>query len=399
LTPAVTVVLPTYQRRDLVRRAVASVLAQTVDDFELIVVDDGSTDGTREALRGVDSRLVYVRQENAGVSAARNNALRLARGEIVAFLDSDNRWLPDHLETVTAALRRRPEAVLVTTTPSFVVAGRKPPAAARLVEPLPRLFAWNWVGFVTGVAARRRALETAGGFDESFPVGEDGDLWLRMALLGPFAMLRRRTVVIQATRGSLRERAREGGAYLAVLTTQAERFVTEVERAGRAELVGPARGAVHVARAIAALAEGNEDTARLELASACLLLPDLSTDPELVLGRLTTSVAGMGQAAVRARLLGSAARSWPDRESRTAVTLQLYALAASIRAGRGGAARELAGRLESRRALAVAFTQLPAVVDGIRRRVDRRVNAGRESSDLGAGGDVADDHGAGGHDR
>src|SRR5438132_3254976 len=102
--PAVSVIVPTFQRREYVVRAVGSVLAQTYEDFELIVVDDGSTDGTGEALAGLDGRLRYLWQENRGTGAARNTGLRLARGEIVAFLDSDNRWLPHHLGIVTEVL-------------------------------------------------------------------------------------------------------------------------------------------------------------------------------------------------------------------------------------------------------------------------------------------------------
>jgi glycosyltransferase involved in cell wall biosynthesis len=89
---AVSVVIPTYQRRRFVVRAVESVLGQTVQDSEAIVVDEGSTDGTAEALAGLDPRVYHVWQENRGVSAARNAGIRLARAPIVAFLDSDDRW-------------------------------------------------------------------------------------------------------------------------------------------------------------------------------------------------------------------------------------------------------------------------------------------------------------------
>jgi glycosyltransferase involved in cell wall biosynthesis len=109
VAPAVSAIVPTYQRRELVKRAVASVFSQTYRDFELIVVDDGSTDGTAEALAAVgDDRLVYHWQSNRGVSAARNTGIRLARGAILAFLDCDNRWLPDHWAVVTKALGAYP---------------------------------------------------------------------------------------------------------------------------------------------------------------------------------------------------------------------------------------------------------------------------------------------------
>jgi glycosyltransferase involved in cell wall biosynthesis len=114
--PVVSVIVPTYQRRESVQRAVRSVLAQTFRDFELIVVDDGSRDGTRASLAALGDSITYIWQENRGVSAARNAGLERARGELVAFLDSDDRWLPEHLTVMVALLRRHPEAVLASSS-------------------------------------------------------------------------------------------------------------------------------------------------------------------------------------------------------------------------------------------------------------------------------------------
>ena len=130
------------------------------------MVDDGSTDGTEEALRAFGPRLSYLWQENRGVSAARNAGLQLARGEIVAFLDSDDRWLPDHLETVVAMLEREPEAVLACTTPRFRIQGRSRLAEVEVVDALPFLFVENWIGYPSGTAVLRAHLNAVGGFDE-----------------------------------------------------------------------------------------------------------------------------------------------------------------------------------------------------------------------------------------
>ncbi|MHC4818252.1 MAG: glycosyltransferase family 2 protein [Planctomycetota bacterium] len=115
--PRVTVILPTFNRRELVTEAIESVRRQTYGDFELVVVDDGSTDGTAETIRerfGDEARLRLVRQENRGVSDARNRGIELSRGELIGFLDSDDLYLPRNLEAQVAALDARPDAHMVT---------------------------------------------------------------------------------------------------------------------------------------------------------------------------------------------------------------------------------------------------------------------------------------------
>jgi glycosyltransferase involved in cell wall biosynthesis len=112
--PRVSVVMPTYNRRDTILRAVASVRAQTFGDFELVVVDDGSTDGTHELFEGragladLDPRIRLIRQANQGVGGARNTAMAAARGELIAFLDSDDAWPAHHLALATAFFDAHP---------------------------------------------------------------------------------------------------------------------------------------------------------------------------------------------------------------------------------------------------------------------------------------------------
>jgi glycosyltransferase involved in cell wall biosynthesis len=104
----VSVIMPTYNRRQTIQAAIASVQRQTFQDWELIVVDDGSRDGTASVIDGSDPRLVLIRQENQGVNAARNAAMLRARGRYIAFLDSDDEWLPHHLELSVAFFRAFP---------------------------------------------------------------------------------------------------------------------------------------------------------------------------------------------------------------------------------------------------------------------------------------------------
>ena len=277
-SPRVSVVIPTYERRDYVRRAVASVLAQSIQDFELIVVDDGSTDGTGSTVDGLDDRIRYEWQENGGVSSARNAGIRLARGNLVAFLDSDDQWLPDHLAVVIDVLSGHPEAVLCSTSPRFDAGGRQPSSRAEIVDLLPLLFVENVVGAPSGVVVRRTALLEAGGFDERLAVMEGWELWLRLARLGPFALLRRRTFVFQATRGSLTERSSRSGEYqraMDIVAASAAAVAADSGCSDGSDLRVRARGLGAYFEAQHALARGDDTAAAAALADACERLPEL----------------------------------------------------------------------------------------------------------------------------
>jgi hypothetical protein len=333
VAPEVSVVVPTYQRRELVRRAVASVAAQTFEDLEIIVVDDGSTDGTRGALAGFDRRLRYAWQPNRGVSAARNAGIRLARGAVVAFLDSDDFWLRDHLAVVTEVLARHPDAVLCTTSVRFHVGGRQPPSAAEVVDALPALLVENIVGCPSGVAVRREPLLSAGAFDERLRVMEGWDLWLRLARLGPIATLHRRTFVYQATRGSLTERSSRTGEYLRALSTVARTAVAVAAdvRNDAPELRRRAAGLRAYFDALRALTSRDEAGARASLAEACAGLPELSSEPQLVANRLALLRFGPEE---RLRSFAAAASCWPDPTADTPLYLRMHAFTLALRLGR-----------------------------------------------------------------
>jgi glycosyltransferase involved in cell wall biosynthesis len=181
--------MPTFNRRPLIGRAIASALDQTYRQLELIVVDDGSTDGTEALVASLrDPRIVYRYQENRGQSSARNAGLRLARGEFVAFLDSDTTWAGSMLERLVGVLTRHPEAELAY---GFSVRPDARRTASIRAPSLPS----GWVtrqllqrNFVcsNSVVLRKGLLARTGLFDESLRSAEDYDLWLRASVAGRF---------------------------------------------------------------------------------------------------------------------------------------------------------------------------------------------------------------------
>ncbi len=196
----VSVVIPTRDRREFVQEAVASVLGQTHRDLELVVVDNGSSDGTAAALRRrfSDSRLRVVEQDHLGVSAARNRGVRETSGEWVAFLDSDDLWLPAKLERQLEALKLRPEHPACYTEEIWYRNGRR-------VN--PRRIHAKYSGWIferclplciispSSILMRREVFEDLGGFDESLPACEDYDLWLRLAARHPVLLVEEPLIV------------------------------------------------------------------------------------------------------------------------------------------------------------------------------------------------------------
>jgi glycosyltransferase involved in cell wall biosynthesis len=184
MVPEVSVIIPTYNRAALLREAVASVKAQTYRDFEIVVVDDASTDTTFEALAAWRDVRVLRQAGRRGVAAARNLGVAAARGQWLAFLDSDDLWLPEKLARQMAYLADRPGLSLCQTDETWMRHGVKvnKPAAHRKVA--GRIFAASLERCMispSAVVLRRRLFEAHGGFDETLPAAEDYDLWLRLS--------------------------------------------------------------------------------------------------------------------------------------------------------------------------------------------------------------------------
>lgn len=189
--PAVTVVIPTYNRKALLLQALDSVFAQTYPDYEIIVVDDESTDGTREALTPFLGRIRYIPKFHGGASSGRNRGIREARAPHVAFLDSDDLWEPDFLAITMTYLKENPEVAMVCTAWRTMPGGRRRPRIRkRLVvgNLFPLLFRQTFVR-TSAVVARRECFEKVGYFDENLPVAEDYDMWLRLTFAFPITFL------------------------------------------------------------------------------------------------------------------------------------------------------------------------------------------------------------------
>jgi glycosyltransferase involved in cell wall biosynthesis len=185
----VSVVIPTFNRVDQLAIALQSVLEQTFTPFEIIVVDDGSSDGTNTMLKArFGDRIQYHYQENRGVSCARNVGIKLSSGNWIAFLDSDDQWLPDKLQMQVAAIQSNPEYEFCHSNEIWIRNGKR-------VNPMNKHDKTGGhiyqkclplcVVSPSSVLIKKQVFDEVGYFDESLPVCEDYDYWLRYCALHP----------------------------------------------------------------------------------------------------------------------------------------------------------------------------------------------------------------------
>jgi glycosyltransferase involved in cell wall biosynthesis len=186
--PAVSVIIPTFNRSEFLRSAIATVLGQTFEDFELLVIDNGSTDNTRQVVTSIDDkRIKYLRiAVNDGVSPARNLGINNSDGKYVAFLDDDDEWLSRKLERQVSILENRPSKVGGVYTGCIVI-DRTTGRTVREIMPQKRgdlfndLCITNYVGTASTVLLSRECLNKVGLFDENLRYAEEYDLWIRVA--------------------------------------------------------------------------------------------------------------------------------------------------------------------------------------------------------------------------
>ena len=189
---AVSVVVPTFNRSATIDRALGSVMAQTRPPDEIVVVDDGSTDTTSALVRRDFPEARVIEQDNRGVSAARNRGIRSSSGDVIAFLDSDDEWLPNKLEKQLAEMTRFPDRPLCHTDEIWIRRGRR-------VNQMDKHKKYG--GFIfkrclplcvvspSSALLRRSLFESVGLFDESLPACEDYDMWLRITARHPVLYL------------------------------------------------------------------------------------------------------------------------------------------------------------------------------------------------------------------
>ncbi len=194
----VSVVVPTYNRADVLGRALDSVFSQARQPDQVIVVDDGSTDGTSEVIKRDYPLVTCVRQANAGVSAARNRGIAEASSEWIAFLDSDDEWKPGKIQRQLDALRQNPSFHICHTNEIWIRNGKRVNEGKRHAKSGGWIFQRCLplcVMSPSSVIVRRGLLEELGGFDESLPVCEDYDMWLRICSRHPVLFLEEPLVV------------------------------------------------------------------------------------------------------------------------------------------------------------------------------------------------------------
>ncbi|OQY46563.1 MAG: glycosyl transferase [Desulfobacteraceae bacterium 4572_87] len=196
---AISVIIPTFNRALKTARAVSSVLSQRYTDPEIIVVDDGSTDETKGVLHSFKGRIRYVAHTtNRGVSAARNTGIAVSKAPLIAFLDSDDYWLPGKLAVQKAFFNENPNARICQTEETWIRNGKHANPGKRHLKPTGDVFEPSLALCLVSPSAvmlKRELLEEVGVFDEGLPACEDYDLWLRIACRYPVFLIRQSLVI------------------------------------------------------------------------------------------------------------------------------------------------------------------------------------------------------------
>lgn len=211
--PLVSVIIPTYNRAHYITEAIDSVLKQTYTNYEIIVVNDGSRDDTVKVLAPYLDRVTVITKQNAGLAAARNTGIAASKGEIIALLDDDDRWLP-HKLAVQTPLFADPNVSLVHTAGHFYDESNGWENTQFFGDvDFHQLLAMKVI-YVQTVMIRKTILDEIGPFDEALPAGEDIDMWLRIAAKYPLTALDNCTADIRCTATSMQSNINNFFVYL-----------------------------------------------------------------------------------------------------------------------------------------------------------------------------------------
>ncbi|HDD44817.1 MAG TPA: glycosyltransferase [Candidatus Desulfofervidus auxilii] len=190
--PKVSVIIPTYNRANFLKEAIESVLNQTYKDYELIIVDDGSTDETQKIIAQYKNKLKYIVIPHHGVSKARNVGIKRAKGEFIAFLDSDDLWHPKKLEVQINFFDNHHNAIICQTEEIWLRNGKRVNPKKYHKKPSGMMFEKSLERCLispSAVMMHKTLFEKVGLFDESFPACEDYDMWLRVTARFPVYLL------------------------------------------------------------------------------------------------------------------------------------------------------------------------------------------------------------------
>jgi glycosyltransferase involved in cell wall biosynthesis len=229
MSPKVSVLVATFNCGNFLRETLNSVVDQTVADFEVVIVDDGSDDDTTAIVRPfiADGRFRYYRTEHRGQSAAKNLSVALSRAPLLAFLDADDVWVPDKLERQIRLLREQPDAGVVYSRRTLIDEGGRPVPYQQPVlyrgNILPQIFQDNFICF-SSVMLRRQVFDKVGAFDERLPLAVDYELWLRVASWFLFDFVDEPLIQYRTGHASLSRRAEE---RLLIVIDVMKRFLEE----------------------------------------------------------------------------------------------------------------------------------------------------------------------------
>ena len=250
--PGVSVVIPAFNTEDCIAKSIRSVISQTRKADEIIVVNDGSTDNTESEIKKFGDAVRYIHQENAGVSAARNHGIKLAEYEWIAFLDSDDEWLPERLEKQLAVTKDNPELMWISGNSIRCLCDEErqspeldPAKAKKLLkgkncfENYLYAFRNKAGGNTNTMLIRREVFDKIGMFDESLSYGEDPDMWWRIAYHWPcFGYVSDPLAIYHLTRpSSLSENTKE--KQIQILTKQLQKHLALAEEYGQIENFKP----------------------------------------------------------------------------------------------------------------------------------------------------------------